>query len=208
MKTFVDEHNCDFSYKNKRVTAKWLAANYLHKYKCISAMKLVDLKNLVKVDLKVEMTLTQMRRAKLLTLEKMQGDLREEYARLWDYLDEIERSNPGSTTTMKVARPFPNELPVFERLYISFDCLKKGFLGGCRKILGLDGCFLKGAVKGEILAAVGRDGNNQMFPVAWSVVTFETKVTWNWFIELLAKDLDMKDGAGWTIITDQQKVFL
>ena len=57
-----------------------------------------------------------------------------------------------------------------------------------------------------MLAAVGRDGNNQMFPIAWSVVTSENKVTWNWFIDLLIKDLDMKNGDGWTIITDQQKV--
>ena len=84
--------------------------------------------------------------------------------------------------------------------------MKKGLLGGYKRIIGLDGCFVKGIVKGEVLAAVGRDGNNQIFPVAWSVVTCETKVTWNWFMELIAKDLDMKDGNGWTIITNQQKV--
>ena len=197
---------CPVTSKNKRIIAKWLAINYLHKYKCIHALRLVDLKDLVKEDIKVDLTLTQLRRAKLLTMAKLQGDLEEEYGRLWDYLGEIERSNPGSTTEMKVERPIPHELPFFDRLYISFDCLKKGLKGGCRRILGLDGCFLKGTVKGEVLAAVGRDGNNQMFPVAWSVVTYENRANWNWFVELLAKDLDMNDGSGWTIITYQQKV--
>ena len=118
-------------------------------------------------------------------------------------MEEIKRSNPGSTTEMKVYRPMPSELPVFERLYISFDCLKKGLLKGCRKILGLNGYFLKGQVKGEVLAAVGRDGNNQIFPVAWSVVNTENIVNWRWFITLLKNDLNLDDGSGWTIITDQ-----
>ena len=78
---------------------------------------------------------------------------------------------------MKVNRPIPESLPNFERLFISFDYLKKGFLGGCRKIIGLDGYFLKGTIKCEILVAVGRDGNNQMFPMAWSIVICENKVT-------------------------------
>ena len=52
--TFVNEYNCLVTCKNKRVTAKWLATNYLHKYKCILAMKLMDLKSLTKTNLKVD----------------------------------------------------------------------------------------------------------------------------------------------------------
>ena len=139
-------------------------------------------------------------------MTKLEGDLTEEYGRLWDYIGEILKTNPGSTCDLRVHRPIPTDLPVFDRLYISFDCLKKGLLGGCRRILGLDGCFLKGTIKGEVLVAIGREGNNQMVPVAWAVVTCENKVNWHWFIEFLAKDLLMENGAGWTIMTDQQKV--
>ena len=148
------------------MTAKWLAINYLCKYKSINAMRIVDLKDLVKEYLKVDLTLTKLRKAKQLTFEKMEGDLFKEYGRLWDYIGEIQRSNPGITYDLRVHRPIPTELPVFERLYISFECLKKGFLGGCKKILGLDGYFLKGTIKGKVLTAVRRDGNNQMFLVA------------------------------------------
>ena len=63
------------------MTTKWLAANHLHKYKYICAMTLLDLKSLIKTDLKVDMTLTQIRRAKLLTIEKLQRDLKEECER-------------------------------------------------------------------------------------------------------------------------------
>jgi hypothetical protein len=70
----------------------------------------------------------------------------------------------------------------------------------------LDGCFFKGAVKGELLCAIGRDANNQMHPLAWACVEQETNLTWKWFVGLLIKDLDINNnGAGWVFISDQQK---
>ena len=73
--------------------------------------------------------------------------------------------------------------------------------------MGLDGCFLKGSVSGQILCAIGRDANNQMYPVAWAVVEKETSESWEWFVGLLIKDLDINDqGEGWVFISDQQKV--
>ncbi|GKD25624.1 putative integrase, partial [Tanacetum coccineum] len=46
------------------------------------------------------------------------------------------------------------------------------------KVIGLDGCFLKGTCRGELLTAMGRDGNNQMFPIAWAVVNVENTDNW------------------------------
>jgi hypothetical protein len=61
-------------------------------------------------------------------------------------------------------------------------------------------------VEGELLCAIGRDANNQMYPVAWAVVEQETNETWKWFIGLLIKDLNINNnGAGWVFISDQQK---
>ncbi|XP_078442368.1 uncharacterized protein LOC144712064 [Wolffia australiana] len=60
-------------------------------------------------------------------------------------------------------------------------------------------------LKGQLLSAVGKDGNNQMFPIAWAVVEGENQASWTWFIQLLMNDLGMVDGNGWTIISDQQK---
>ncbi|KAL4291829.1 hypothetical protein GQ457_14G004970 [Hibiscus cannabinus] len=62
-----------------------------------------------------------------------------------------------------------------------------------------------GPFKGELLSAIGRDANNQMYPVAWAVVELECTDSWAWFLNLLATDLDLNDGFGFTIISDQQK---
>ncbi|GMI83734.1 hypothetical protein HRI_002042700 [Hibiscus trionum] len=106
---------------------------------------------------------------------------------------------------MAVQRVTPNSPPHFKRFYVCFDSLKKGWKEGCRPILGLDGCFLKGPFKSELLSAVGRDANNQMYPVAWAIVEVECTDSWAWFLNLLAADLNLEDGFGFTIISDQQK---
>ena len=88
------------------------------------------------------------------------------------------------------------------------NACKKGFLAGCRKVIGLNGCFLKGATTGVLLCAIGRDGNNQIYPIAWAVVEMETNDSWDWFCYLLCKDLQIGDGDGSVIISDQQKGIL
>ncbi|KAK8652736.1 hypothetical protein V6N13_126761 [Hibiscus sabdariffa] len=60
-----------------------------------------------------------------------------------------------------------------------------------------------GKFKGEILTAVGRDGNDQIYPVAWAVVEVENRETWNWFLRNIILDLHL--GDGFTLMTYQQK---
>jgi hypothetical protein len=74
-------------------------------------------------------------------------------------------------------------------------------------VIGVDGCFFKGACSGELICALGRDSNNQIYPVSWAVVEKETEDSWSWFLGLLQKDLQISiGGKGWVIIFDQQKV--
>lgn len=49
-----------------------------------------------------------------------------------------------------------------------------------------------------------RDGNNQMFPIAFAVVEGETKESWAWFFKLLLEDIGTEQR--WTFMSDQQKV--
>jgi hypothetical protein len=76
---------------------------------------------------------------------------------------------------MKVERPNLDVPPKFQRLYMSLATMKKGFLDCCRPVIRVDGCFLKGPFKGRLLAVVGRDRNDNMYPIAFAVVEAETK---------------------------------
>nr|GFC88241.1 hypothetical protein CTI12_AA105810 [Tanacetum cinerariifolium] len=55
---------------------------------------------------------------------------------------------------------------------------------------------------------MGRDANNQMFPIAWAVVGVENKNNGCWFLSLLSNDLNLNDGAGLTVISDGHKGLL
>lgn len=83
--------------------------------------------------------------------------------------------------------------------------MRRGWLEGCRRIIGFDGCFLKGACKGDLLVGIGRNGNQQMFPIAWVVVDKETKHSWSFFVSYLIEDLQLGTGEGLTVMSDMQK---
>jgi len=108
---------------------------------------------------------------------------------------------------MKVDRPVPEVNPMFLRLYYSLAAMKKSFMKGCKPLIGVDGCFLKGPFKGQLLAIVGRNGNDNMYPIAYSVVEVETKVNWIWFLETLVSDLGSHERhTKPTFILDWRKV--
>ncbi|CAN0893143.1 hypothetical protein LINGRAHAP2_LOCUS17978 [Linum grandiflorum] len=64
---------------------------------------------------------------------------------------------------------------------------------------------MKGLCKGEILSAIGRDANDQMYPIAWCIVEVESRNSWDWFLEQLQLDLNIGEGGGWCFSSDQQK---
>ncbi|KAE8678951.1 hypothetical protein F3Y22_tig00111402pilonHSYRG00531 [Hibiscus syriacus] len=82
---------------------------------------------------------------------------------------------------------------------------KEGFKAGCRRIISLDGCFLKGYYAGYLLAAVGTDANGGIYPIAYAVVESENQYSWLWFLEILGRDLDIDNSYGWCFMSDRQK---
>lgn len=74
---------------------------------------------------------------------------------------------------------------------------------GCRPIIGLDGTHIKTSTGGVLLCAVGIDGNNNMFPIAYAYVLKENTKTWLWFVSLLMDDLCIVNSHMWTIISDK-----
>lgn len=94
---------------------------------------------------------------------------------------------------------------VFERIYVCLEAWKVGFVKTCRLVIGLDACFLKGDYGAQLMATVGKDGNNQIFHIAY-VVEVETKDSWEWFLHLLMEDLNQVNQRAYAFISDQRKV--
>nr|XP_043616087.1 uncharacterized protein LOC122588004 [Erigeron canadensis] len=111
----------------------------------------------------------QARRARTYALTEYEKTLEEHYGMLRSYGEAILRTNPGSTVQLGTTTN-PDDKCYFDRFYICLSGVKEGWRFGCRKIVALDGCFLKKPCSGELLSAVGRDGNNQVYPIAWAIV--------------------------------------
>lgn len=93
-------------------------------------------------------------------------------------------------------------------MYLCFNALKEGWKGDLRPLIGLDETFLKGKCKGMLLVAIEQGSMNHFYLLAWTVVDKETGRTWSWFLELLKRSLELKNGAGVTFISDMQKGLL
>ncbi|GKE36660.1 hypothetical protein Tco_1460065, partial [Tanacetum coccineum] len=72
------------------------------------------------------------------------------------------------------------------------------------KMMVTESSFQKPNV-GEIITAVGKDGNNHIYPIGWAVVNVENKDNWSWFLELLCEDIDMPTRNGLALISYQHK---
>ena len=66
-------------------------------------------------------------------------------------------------------------VPYFERLYICLEGYKKGFMAGCRPIIGLDACHLKTKSGGQLIIAVARDPSEEYFLLTYAIVEAKTK---------------------------------
>ncbi|XP_061999138.1 uncharacterized protein LOC133716443 [Rosa rugosa] len=108
-------------------------------------------------------------------------------------------------TSVWIQTELDGEVTRFKRIYICIEALKVGWREGCRPIIGLDGCHLKSVHKGQLLTAVGIDGNNGIYPIAWAVVEVETSESWTWFLEFLKVDLSIHHSSHFSFMSDKQK---
>nr|KYP31811.1 hypothetical protein KK1_047682 [Cajanus cajan] len=111
------------------------------------------------------------------------------------------RSNSGNTCKIQLLRPSFGVQPRFGSFYMCLQGYKRGFVAGCRPFIGVDGCHLKTKYGGQLLIAVGRDGNDQYFPLAFAVVETETKDSWRWFLTLLLEDIGDVKTNRWVFIS-------
>ncbi|KAK8705818.1 hypothetical protein V6N13_049407 [Hibiscus sabdariffa] len=158
------EHNCLREFVNPNVTSKWLAKKYFNNFFIDPTFSSTSLKQAVHKDWGITVNKSKCVRAKNFALEKLHGNYSEQYAKLYAYLAELRGSNPGTTTVCKL------DEGRFERLYLCMQAMKDGFKAGCRPIIGLDGCHLKGYYQGHLLAAMGIDADDSIYPIAFTVV--------------------------------------
>ncbi|XP_031124421.1 uncharacterized protein LOC116027130 isoform X2 [Ipomoea triloba] len=202
------KHTCGAQQKNKTINSRFLSKYYKEEFKDNENWGRREFQKKVKRTFRCNVSKYQSYRARRNAKKSLIGTQSEQFNMLWDYCEELRISNPGTTVMMKLdTTDREGSRCRFLRLYVCFAACKQGFLAGCRQLIGIDGCHLKGFQKGgQLLAAVGVDANNCMFPIAFAVVESEAKETWKWFLQFLASDLEIHNNPyGWTLISDKQK---
>ncbi|KAL0358465.1 UNVERIFIED_CONTAM: hypothetical protein Sangu_0695900 [Sesamum angustifolium] len=151
----------------------------------------------------------QIYRARKKAMGSIEGCHAESFGRLPYYAKIVLANNERSVVTLQCdvdeSESIPHA-PVFKRFFLGLSALRDGFLEGCSPFLGFDGCHLKGPFGGVLLAAIGLDGNNGLFPVAFAIAESECKESWGFFFENLSIMLSgFSCDKPWTFMSDRQK---
>ncbi|CAJ2640799.1 unnamed protein product [Trifolium pratense] len=175
IKTFENTtHSCPGTFTNSQADRKWVIEKLELRLRQQPSLSHSEAYYLMKEDYNLHLEDSMIYRSLKQAKQNVEGSEIDQYAKLWDYCHELLSQNPGSTVKMSTI-PQQEGPPIFHRLYICFDASKRGFKEGCRPIIGLDGCFLKGYFGGQLLTAVGGDANNHIFVIAYAVVDVENK---------------------------------
>ncbi|XP_070041548.1 uncharacterized protein [Nicotiana tomentosiformis] len=160
VKNYNPVHKYDPTNRNKLCNSKFLAKRFNERIKEQLNIRIFKFQEFIRKKLGLYVGRTVYRRVRNIVLNEIMDDHKLEYGRILDYSDEFLRSNPGSTCVVKLSdETFEGRKKMFVGFYICFDAMKKSYLAGCRPCIGLDGCFLKGICRGQLLVAVG-DGTN------------------------------------------------
>lgn len=113
-------------------------------------MKVKDIKEKALMRWNIWVNKTKAIRARLASMNRVNGSFLGDYTRIYDYCHELLRVNPRSTVKLNVEHVqegVEDERPFFTRLYICYAACKES-LKLCRLVIVLDGFFLKGLCGG------------------------------------------------------------
>nr|XP_016514280.1 PREDICTED: uncharacterized protein LOC107831069 [Nicotiana tabacum] len=171
MKTWKDVYTCHHCFKNPRVDQNTLAHLFKRKVSYNPQYSLKEMKDDLETGFELNVSMSKLKRGKNLALKKLEGSFVDDYKKLEAYGQELRQSNPGTDVVINISKDVLEEgKRKFLRMYICFNALKMDWKDGLRLFIGLDGTFLMGRYKGQLLVAIGQDNMNHFYPLAWVVV--------------------------------------
>ena len=92
----------------------------------------------------------------------------------------LREANPGTHSSYKT-----DVDGRFRYLFIAFGQSIRGFNTVMRRVIVVDGTFLKSKFKGVLLVATALYGNSNLYPISFVIVDSENDKSWEWFMRKL-----------------------
>ncbi|KAF6142864.1 hypothetical protein GIB67_002728 [Kingdonia uniflora] len=195
-------HNCKRKpgTKNRLANALWVANEIEETVIDMNTFSSQDAMTIISRRYGVDLSYFTAWNGKTICIERIVGSFGEGYTLMPELCRQILISNPGSIAKCST----DDDMKMWTRTCIAYKAYLDGFVKGCRPIIGLDGCFLKGKYGGQCLSIVGLDENNGLFHIAIYLCRSECLATWKTFMGLLAPYLTLHPSK-LTFISDRQK---
>ncbi|XP_024014440.1 uncharacterized protein LOC112088402 [Eutrema salsugineum] len=180
VRTYVGDHNCDTTHRNanhRQATAKVLGtlmcSNYGEKKCGLNPKQILEQ---VRRDHGVHIGYKQACRVKEFAQDLIRGTPEDSYQNLSKWMFKVHEKNPGSKVYLEMD-PNGNK---FKYSFVAFGQSIRGF-ELMRRVIAVDGTFLKGKFKGTLLGASAQDGDYSLYPLAFGIVDSENEHAWTWF---------------------------
>ncbi|KAL2935486.1 Orange carotenoid-binding protein [Bienertia sinuspersici] len=156
VKTVVDEHTCTRTMeKNKQLKSTWLAQQLLEVFKARPHWPAKEIIEAVRLGYRVIVKKDFAYRVKYYAHRLLHGSMKDHYHKVGNYLEALKASSLDTDMELVSEIKDGNPHPIFQRLYMCFDGVKKGWKEGCRSVICVDACFLKTFLGGQLVSAVG-----------------------------------------------------
>ncbi|XP_021748534.1 uncharacterized protein LOC110714338 [Chenopodium quinoa] len=139
IKTLTGEHNtCGRLEDNPMVSTEWLCRHLLQDLEANPEIPVESLQKICVERFRLNVKKRLFYKVKAVSRVQMHGGFAESYALLPRYAEIIKATNPGSYAIITWTANTGNQAPQFKACFFSFAASVKGFLGGCRPIIGMD----------------------------------------------------------------------
>ncbi|XP_010507504.1 PREDICTED: uncharacterized protein LOC104784138 [Camelina sativa] len=156
--------------------------------------KPINIINIIHSRYVCELTYHQAWESREYAVNEVRGILEKSYAKIPKYLHMLQEANPGTFTNYEI--DFDGR---FKYLFISFGQSRRGFYKAMRKVIVVDGTFLKNKYKGVLLVATAVDGNSNLYPIAFGIADSENDCSWKWFFMQLKMVIADEEGLSFVL---------
>ncbi|XP_050936236.1 uncharacterized protein LOC127144368 [Cucumis melo] len=198
LRKYIANHNCSINViqtTHKQASASLISDCIGKDFSSFDRSTPNDIMIHMRTKLGVNVSYYKAWRAKELVMNSLNGEAKESYALIPNFFMKLKEINPGSFTAYET-----DTEGHFKYCFMAIGACIEGWKY-CRPNISVDGTFLKSKYGGTLLTASTIDGNNQIFPLAFSIVDSENDASWRWFFENIKNSLGDREDL--VVISDR-----